>query len=235
MKRPKARFTCIALASVSMLATTPALADGMPGSVSWGEAVVLVPSTWSGFYAGGHLGGALDQRSFTIQDLSTDQDLSLPSPSEDQILIGLHGGYNWQVQQIVLGVEADVSFANDANYLASIRGRLGFAPWDRLLLYGTAGAAFINVDEPFTIQSGNQGPSVFNLSRTETGFVAGGGGEYRVLPNTSLGAEALFYDFGSSSTLLSTPPDVGGEPFFFKDDLNFWVVRGRLTYYFNDH
>ena len=54
-------------------------------------------------------------------------DLSLPSPAEDQILIGLHGGYNWQVQQIVLGVEGDVSFSNDANYLASIRGRLGFA------------------------------------------------------------------------------------------------------------
>ena len=78
-------------------------------------------------------------------------------------------------------------------------------------------------------------PLTFNRNRTETGFVVGGGGEYRVLPNTSLGAEGLFYDFGSSSTLLSTPPEVGGEPFVFKDDLNFWVVRGRLTYYFNDH
>ena len=107
--------------------------------------------------------------------------------------------------------------------------------WVRLLLYGTAGAAFIGLDEPFAIQSVANGPSVFNRNRTETGFVAGGGGEYRVLPNTSLGAEGLFYDFGSSSTLLSTPPDVGGEPFVFKDDLNFWVVRGRLTYYFNDH
>ena len=54
----------------------------------------------------------------------------------------MHGGYNWQVQQIVLGVEGDVSFSNNANYLASIRGRLGFAPWDQWLLYGTAGAAF---------------------------------------------------------------------------------------------
>jgi outer membrane immunogenic protein len=217
-----------------MLAISPAWADGMPGSAPWGEAVILTPSAWSGFYAGGHLGGALDQRSFTIQDLSGG-DLSLPSSSEDQILIGLHGGYNWQVQQIVLGIEGDISFSNDANYLASIRGRLGIAAWDRLLLYGTAGAAFIDIDEPFAIQSGVNGPLTFNRNRTETGFVVGGGGEYRVLPNTSLGAEALFYDFGSSSTLLSTPPDVGGEPFVFKDDLNFWVVRGRLTYYFNDH
>jgi outer membrane immunogenic protein len=234
MKRANMRVACIALASVSMLAIPPALADGMPGSAPWDEAVVLVPSTWSGFYAGGHLGGALDQRAFSIQDLSGG-DLSLPSPSEDQILIGLHGGYNWQVQQIVLGIEGDVSFSNDANYLASIRGRLGFAPWDRLLLYGTAGAAFINLDEPFAVQSALNGPLTFNRNRTETGFVVGGGGEYRVLPNTSLGAEGLFYDFGSSSTLLSTPPEAGGEPFVFKDDLNFWVVRGRLTYYFNDH
>jgi opacity protein-like surface antigen len=78
------------------------------------------------------------------------------------------------------------------------------------------------------------GPSVFNRNRDATGFVVGSGGDYRVMPNTSLGAEGLFYDFGSSSTVLSTPP-VGGEPFVFKDDLNFWVVRGRLTYYFNDH
>ena len=155
----------------------------------------------------------------------------------DLFLPRLHSGYNWQVQQIVLGVEGDVSFSNDANYLASIRGRLGFAPWDRLLLYGTAGAAFIGLDEPFAerIESVANGPSAFNRNRTATGFVAGGGGEYRVLPNTSLGAEGLFYDFGSSSTLLSTPLEVGGEPFVFKDDLNFWVVRGRLTYYFNDH
>ena len=151
MKRAKVRFACIALASVSMLAITPALADGMSGSTPWGEAVVLMPSAWSGFYVGGHLGAALDQRAFSIQDLSAAQDLFLPSPAEDQILIGLHGGYNWQVQQIVLGVEGDVSFSNDANYLASIRGRLGFAPWDRLLLYGTAGAAFIDLDEPFAI------------------------------------------------------------------------------------
>ena len=234
MKRANVRFASIAFASVSMLVSTAALADGVPVSSPWGEAVVLIPSAWSGFYVGGHLGAALNQRAFTIQDLSGG-DLSLPSPSEDQILIGLHGGYNWQVQQIVLGVEGDVSFSNDANYLASIRGRLGIAPWDRLLLYGTAGAAFINLDEPFAVQSVANGPLTFNRNRTETGFVVGGGGEYRVLPNTSLGAEGLFYDFGSSSTLLSTPPEVGGEPFVFKDDLNFWVVRGRLTYYFNDH
>ncbi len=233
MKRANVRFACIALVGLLMLATNPALADGMPGRVSWDEAVVLVPSTWSGFYAGGHLGGALNQRAFSIQDLSGG-DLSLPSPSEDQILIGLHGGYNWQVQQIVLGVEGDVSFSNDANYLASIRARFGFAPWDRLLLYGTAGAAFIDLDEPFAVQSViADGPLTFNRNRSATGFVVGGGGEYRVLPNTSLGAEGLFYDFGSSSTLL-TSPDVG-ESFVFKDDLNFWVVRGRLTYYFNDH
>jgi outer membrane immunogenic protein len=234
MKRAKVRFACIALASVSMLAITPAFADGMPGSAPWGEAVVLIPSAWSGFYVGGHLGTALDQRAFSIQDLSAAQDLSLPSVAEHQLLVGVHAGYNWQVQQIVLGVEGDVSFSNDAN-LASIRGRLGFAPWDQWLLYGTAGAAFIDLHEPFTIQSANQGPSPFIRNSNETGFVVGGGADYKIMPNTSLGAEGLFYDFGSSSTLLSTPAAAGSEPFVFKDDLNFWVVRGRLTYYFNDH
>src|ERR1700687_4954461 len=127
MKRANVRFASIALASVSMLVSNAALADGMPISAPWGEAVVLMPSAWSGFYVGGHLGTALDQRNFSIQDMSGDLTLQSAVSTLGQAvpLLGVHAGYNWQVQQIVLGVEGDVSFSNDANYLASIRGRLG--------------------------------------------------------------------------------------------------------------
>ena len=55
------------------------------------------------------------------------------------------------------------------------------------------------------------------------------------MPSANVGAEGLFYEFVSSGTLRNTPLDLGGEPFVFKDDLNFWVVRGRLTYYFDGH
>ncbi len=56
---------------------------------------------------------------------------------------GLHVGYNWQKPGgWVFGIEGDVSFADDIDYLATIRGRLGYA-MDSTLIYATGGAAFI--------------------------------------------------------------------------------------------
>ena len=64
---------------------------------------------------------------------------------------------------------------------------------------------------------------------TNTGFVVGGGVDYKVAPHLSLGLEGLYYDFGSQNTSLNA----GDEPFVLKDDENFATVRGRLTYHFD--
>jgi outer membrane immunogenic protein len=54
---------------------------------------------------------------------------------------GVQLGYNWQAKQIVYGVEGDVSLssAGSIDWLASVRGRLGFLMQPRVLIYGTAG------------------------------------------------------------------------------------------------
>jgi outer membrane immunogenic protein len=102
----------------------------------------------------------------------------------------VHGGYNWQVGSWVGGVEADVDFAESVNYLASVRGRLGWAlgSW---LLYGTGGAAFIDTDNDFVVVSADDGPFNFSNGTTDTGFVGGGGVEYKIAPRLSLGLEGL--------------------------------------------
>ena len=100
---------------------------------------------------------------------------------------GAHLGYNWQDSQVVYGIEGDVSYGEDT--FGSIRGRLGFAGGRSWLLYGTAGIAFNDDDE---------------------GLVAGGGVEYKVANNTSIGAEALYYDL----------------------DEDFTLIRGRVTWHF---
>ena len=128
----------------------------------------------------------------------------------------------------LVGVEGDIDFAEKINYLASARGRLGWAlgSW---LLYGTAGVAFIDADNDFTVVSADDGPFSFSNGESDTGFVVGGGVDYKIAPHLSLGLEGLYYDSGSDSTHLVA----GDEPFVLKEDQDFATVRARLNYHFN--
>jgi outer membrane immunogenic protein len=167
------------------------------GSIKDTGPVDYVPSiTWTGFYVGGHIGAAW----------SDNEDVDILDDSA--MLAGAHIGYNWQrPNNIVLGIEGDVSFIDDIDYLATVRGRLGYA-FGPTLAYVTGGAAFIGLDEE--LSSGDD---------TETGWVAGLGLERKLRENISIGAEALYYGFENE--------DSGG------DDNNFWAARARLTYHFN--
>src|SRR6185312_14217579 len=149
--------------------------------------------TWTGFYIGGNLGAAFSPNDASITDLSTDQDLSLRLSNDTELIGGAQAGYNLQLGSFLVGVEGDVDFADNINYLASVRGRAGFAlgSW---LLYGTGGVAFIDTDTDFTVLSGDNGAFSFNESNSDTGYVVGGGIDYRVTPKLSLGVEGLYYN-----------------------------------------
>lgn len=128
---------------------------------------------------------------------------------ETSWLGGLHLGYNWQrASGVVLGLEGDVSFADDIDYLASFRGRLGYAVGNTLF-YGTGGIAFIGLEDGF----GDDDSS--------TGWVAGLGLEHKLRSNLSVGLEGLYYAFD----------DIDG---FDDGELEFWTVRARLTYHVTD-
>ena len=120
----------------------------------------------------------------------------------------------------LVGIEGDFDFAENINYLASARGRLGWAlgSW---LLYGTGGVAFIDTDNDFVVVSGNDNTFSFSNGNTDTGFVVGGGVDYKIAPRLGLGLEGLFYDFGSDSSRLVA----GEEPFVLKEDEDFAVVE----------
>jgi outer membrane immunogenic protein len=123
-------------------------------------------------------------------------------------LAGIHLGYNWQRSNgVVFGLEGDVSFADDIDYLASFRGRLGYAR-GATLLYGTGGVAFIGLDD------------TLGGDDSATGWVAGLGVEHKLRDNLSIGLEGLYYSFDDLDS--------------FDDDLAFWTVRARLTYHFTD-
>jgi opacity protein-like surface antigen len=171
--------------------------------------------------------------SYSLVDVKNVTDY-FKSHDDTSFIGGLHAGYNFQRGDIVFGVEGDVDFSDDINYLASIRARLGVAQ-DNWLLYITGGVAFIDMDHDFSISDSYGKKFSFSDSDNETGWVVGGGFEKKLSPSLSVGLEGLYYDFGSNSDEHFIETKSYGHSYsdFYADtdrDLNFWTVRARLTY-----
>jgi outer membrane immunogenic protein len=129
-------------------------------------------------------------------------------------VFGIEGDGSWG------SIEGDGSFASDVNgngaadytwnistkaeWLATLRGRVGVLVTPTLLLYGTGGVAWagLSSDEEVICHAeqclaGNDPVTVrAKSSETAVGWVAGLGGEWRFAPNWSLKAEWLHHDFG---------------------------------------
>jgi len=137
------------------LAVTAALADGNTS----GSATYELPSIWRGLYGGLHVGHA-------------------DADGGNGFVGGVQLGYNWQAQQIVYGVEGDISLsgAHSIDWLASLRGRVGYLIQPRVLVYGTAGLGLVNG------------------GTTDTGFVYGLGVEGKLTRTMSARLEYLSYN-----------------------------------------
>ncbi len=136
-------------------------------------------------------------------------------------------GYNWQVGAVVFGLEADVdghdwsttrtaagtglpavfvpgdNFSVDSQWQASLRARLGYA-FDHTLLYVTGGPAWtgVNVNTNFiatTAGAFNFPASSASDSRTLTGGTIGGGIEYAIVKNWTIGLEGRYTWYGSAT------------------------------------
>lgn len=196
-----------------------------------------IAASWTGFYLGGHLGGAWQSesnKSFSDPNIINRVPTLAFSGSSDSFIGGIHGGYNWQFDPSwVAGAEADISWTdlNDsttvaplntlvpifpgssltmsekANWLASVRARVGFLVWPDTLIYATGGVAWQNVDYS-GVASFPSLPSVAStsFSKTNTGYVVGGGGEWAVLPHVLLRAEYLFYGFNQDQAATAGIP-----------------------------
>lgn len=194
---------------------------------------------WSGFYIGGHVGGAW-------ADINWD-DVSLTgepvSHSPSSWIAGGHVGFNYQVGSIVFGVEGtfsgtdlsetvtsavnpNVTYTSDIDWITTVAGRLGVA-WDRALIYAKGGGAWAKVGT-----SGfNSGiPDAFSISSTRSGWVVGVGLEYLVTPNFIFGVEYNHIDLGSHDRSGTTTI---GLPFTITNvDTTIDSVVARLSYKF---
>jgi outer membrane immunogenic protein len=151
---------------------------------------------WSGLYVGSHVGwGRTTSRNVNASGVF----------GAGQI------GYNYPIGNFVLGIEGDGSFAHiaqgvnntafglpasvgfDNDGLASIRGRFGMA-FDNVLFYGTAGGGWGHGRISGTAL-GITGSS----QAWHTGWTAGGGIEYAIVPKWSIKVEYLHYGLGSAT------------------------------------
>lgn len=141
---------------------------------------------------------------------------------------GAEIGYNWQFNRYVAGIEADfqgttangshtlttINLASGApdqdqvssrlDYLGTVRGRLGVAVLDPLLLYATGGLAY-GAGQVSSIFSGPTlaAPGVLYPSTTSfarLGWTVGGGFEYAFAPHWTVKLEGLYYDLGYATT-----------------------------------
>jgi outer membrane immunogenic protein len=188
---------------------------------SMAPAQAQVTNQWNGLYVGVNGGYAWQDAGGTFDNLGTNT--SLNGLDLNGALVGGQVGYNWQSAQLLLGVEFDAMtladggenintpsapnasvLGADMNYLASVRGRLGWAI-NNWLLFGSVGWGFSQFE--FT-QNVPATAFAHKIRLDDSGLAYGGGVEWMMTYGVSLRAEYLRYDIGASSPLPVGNPSV---------------------------
>lgn len=201
----KSTTSLLALTAAALGANAAAAAD-MPMKYPSGPPAVA--ESWTGPYIGASIGGAWDNLTatnaggFGAPSKSPSADLS-----STNVLVGAFAGFNYQFGSWVAGVEGDLSGlpfnktrnAPDATGgfvegsltgLASLRGRIGYL-FDRTLVYATGGWGWIGENGQLITKPQNTPSTTF--STTQNAPVVGGGFDYKVTRNLTLGLEGLAF------------------------------------------
>jgi high affinity Mn2+ porin len=200
-----------------------ALAIGLPVGAA---ADPLIP-IWTGAYVG--VQGGMSRADIDVQQFGTFE--------TTRAAFGGHAGYNITLGGLLVGVEADATYANsstgfattgggsasvDSRWNGSVRGRGGFT-LGPILLYATAGWAWTGIS---TVERAAIGTSV-KSSGTFDGVVYGLGAETFILPPLSLRLELLRYDYGTDRLSVA-----GGFTTLSAIDHGDTVVRAGVTLHF---
>ena len=218
------KYLLASVAALGLVAAGAASAADLPSRKGPIAAPVYVPAfSWTGFYVGANAGygwgnvnasSAWNGRTVSIGDT-------------DGFIGGGQIGYNYQMGQFVLGLEADLQGADlssgnnlgllnvKTDYFGTVRARVGVA-FDRFMPYITGGWAYGNVKSSI--------PAIgFSSDRSHTGgYAVGAGLEYAVTNNIIAGVEYLYVDLGEKN-ILGANTKIGTD---------FSVVRARLSYKF---
>ena len=178
---------------------------------------------WTGFYIGGNLGGAFNQGSYsdpTGNTFSAANSFKFAGGGQiganyefaNGALIGVEAMFDWfpntsNTIAVTLGPPFAAGTAASAtinnSWLTTVTGRLGYA-WDRLLIYGKGGFAYVGASNS-NVTIGGVG---VQTAASSYGWTAGVGLEYVVFGNLSARVE---YDYvGLTNNTFGVPAGVGG-------------------------
>lgn len=237
------KLLILSAASLVAVASTASFAGG-PDAMSGPMPAAPAPAAmdWTGFYAGGNIGGAIGSapvsnvlsgepatNAYEQNALNAANNSNFNASSA---IVGAQLGYNFEIpgaDGFVVGLETnfdymsqstastnnvyeshgddDYSGANSiqTNWDYTLRGRLGYSFMDdTVMVYGTGGLALADLtyDNVETLGPGALTPntgSTFSLAKTMIGWTAGGGLEWRFVPNWSLQGQYLYENLGTIS------------------------------------
>jgi outer membrane immunogenic protein len=230
------KFLLGTVAAIAVGVTMPALAADLgaraPIYTKAPPYAAPIP-TWTGFYVGGHLGGAFSSDN-NFNGLVTGNN------NDGRFLGGVQVGADYQFQNWVIGIEGQYSwlgnnnsvifpgglvYTNNQRAIGSVTGRVGFA-WGATLLYAKGGYAFSDNSESLSLAGA---PVAFTLdSGHRDGYTVGAGLEYMFAPSWSAKIEYQYYNFGN--TRFVTPTALAPLGSFSNDD---HTVKVGLNYRFN--
>lgn len=177
---------------------------------------------------------------------------------------GINGGgtvgYNFQKGNFVVGGELDFgtnrinqTFSGSGNYqsgrsftitqsvksnwMMTARQRVGVAS-KKVLVYATGGLAFTNIKYAGDLRDAANWTESGSFSKNKSGWVAGGGVEFKVSHRLSVKSEYLFSQFGGNSitsnnfTIIFLGPAPGTNVFTHSTDLKSHNIRFGVNYRF---
>jgi outer membrane immunogenic protein len=214
--------------------------------------------SWASFYAG--VNGGYRWSNFNDQLAVINAVIPFGGLSSNGGFGGGQIGYNLQAPlglsaHWLLGLEADIEgsdirasglgftgtppfrnkFVSNLDFFGTVRGRVGYV-FDSSLLYFTGGFAYGGVDNELIFGVNNpKSFDPFKKNETATGYVLGGGYEYKINPAWSLNAEYQYINLGKTIPVGVSPSPFVGVPVNDRgakvDDDAYHTVRIGLNYH----
>ena len=204
--------------ALSVVAAQVATAADMPTKAPASAPIAMY--NWTGFYIGGEAGGGWDTNNVTNVTGGKNFPAGMVHSSQtgSGFLGGAYGGFNYQINQFVIGIDGDYSWAslsgsnstisptgftdreNDTvKWLATVTGRLGYAV-NNWLFFGKGGwaaAGFSGTTADFNVAGVNT--SNGTTSSTRNGWTLGAGVEWGITRNWSAKLEYDYVNFGTAN------------------------------------
>jgi outer membrane immunogenic protein len=253
------KFVAASFAALLGMGGAATAADVYSSGGSKDAPIYVPVSSWTGFYFGVNGGyGWSGDHNLTVEACeiycySTYQ--ASKKISSEGPFGGGQIGYNWQAGSLVFGIETDLQGAgisgngsvnvldgdytlasgsakSELDWFGTVRGRIGYLVAPQALVYFTGGFAYGGVKDTLSLTSPFFGPfGSFTASKegTKTGYVLGGGLEYKINPSWSLKGEYQYIDLGTDK--LSATDYCGFATTSFKADHTYNTVRLGLNYH----